>query len=58
MHTLYTKITDRLTLKQYSRIMGGNMSYLSKIQRIRKVTKDRVTLILCDELERQLTGSN
>lgn len=47
---LFNKINSQLTLKQYSQIMGGDMSYQSKALRIKKVTTNKKIHNMCDQL--------
>lgn len=46
----YSLICDRLSLDQYRLIMGGEMDYVSKLQRIKKVTTNVKTLVMVNEL--------
>lgn len=54
---LYHDIVDKLTLSQFSKIMGGDMSYQAKVTKVRKVTRNKDVLALCDELETLLKES-
>lgn len=47
---LFNNITSYLTTKQYSQIMGGDMSYQSKALRIKKVTTSKKIHNMCDQL--------
>lgn len=46
----YADIVDKLTFKQYSKLMGGSMEYLDKLVQIKKVTKNKQILNKVDSL--------
>ena len=50
INDLYSQITSKLTLKQFESIMGGSMAYVDKIKRIKRVSKNKQVLSLCDQL--------
>lgn len=45
---LYSRLTALLTLKQYAKLMGGDMSYKSKAERAKRVSKSRRVHDLAD----------
>lgn len=45
---LYNQLTSKLSLKQYTKLMGGDMSYRSKAERAKLVSKSKQVHILAD----------
>lgn len=50
LETLWTQVTDELTLSQYEKTMGGDMSYKSKAERAMKVSRSETVHALCLEM--------
>jgi hypothetical protein len=48
--TLWAQVTDELTLSQYEKTMGGDMSYKSKAERALKVSRSETVQALCLEM--------
>jgi len=47
---LYDTLVDELTLKQYTKLMGGSMDYWSKALRAKQVSKSKRVHLLADQI--------
>lgn len=47
---LYNELTDLLSLKQYSQLMGGSMTYANKAQRAKSLSKSKKVHALANEI--------
>jgi hypothetical protein len=47
---IWGEIVEHLSLSQYYKVMGGDMSYKSKAERVKKVSKSTVVWDLADRL--------
>jgi len=54
INDIYSRITSKLTFKQFESTMGGSMAYADKIKRIKRVSKNKQVLALCDQLSQLL----
>jgi hypothetical protein len=46
--TIYNRLVDELSLKQYVKLIGGVMSYTDKAKRAKKVSKSKKVHTLAD----------
>lgn len=47
---LYRELVDLLTLKQFTPLMGGDMSFASKAERAKRVSKSKRVHDLADQI--------
>jgi cell division protein FtsB len=50
MKELYSTLTEILSLKQFTTLMGGDMSYKSKAERAKRVSKSKRVHCLADQI--------
>lgn len=50
MKSLYSMTIDHLTLSQYEKVMGGDMSFASKARKIMEVSRNKTVHLYCKEI--------
>lgn len=48
--SLYEQLVNELSLKQYSKLMGGDMTYKSKAKRAKTVSKSKIVHALANTI--------